>query len=85
MIRAYLVFIEKDLGSRTRLIGRMVDFRYNSKKPCFVYGCCSHRHNRPPLEEMAQSKNFFDDVREELECPVCQEHFSQINIMNQKY
>ena len=73
------MFFEKDLGSRTRLIGRMVDFRYNSEKLCFVYGCCSHRHNRPPLEEMAQSKSFFDDVKKELECPVCQEHFSQIN------
>ena len=28
---------------------------------------------------MAQSKSFFDDVKKELECPVCQEHFSQIN------
>ena len=41
-----------------------------------VYGCCSHR---PPKEVMAQSKSFFDDVKKELECPVCQEHFSQIN------
>ena len=30
-------------------------------------------------EVMAQSKSFFDDVKKELECPVCQEHFSQIN------
>ena len=28
---------------------------------------------------MAQSKSFFDDVKKELECPVCQEQFSQIN------
>ena len=28
---------------------------------------------------MAQGKSFFDDVKKELECPVCQEHFSQIN------
>ena len=44
-----------------------------------MYGCCSHRHNRPPLEEMAQIRSLFDDVKKELECPVCQEHFSQIN------
>ena len=47
MIRAYSVFIEEDLGSRTRLIGRMLLFRYNSENPCFLYGCCSHRRNRP--------------------------------------
>ena len=82
MIRAYSVFIEEDLGSRTRLIGWMVwmvHFRYNSENPCFLYGCRSHRRNRPPFEVMAQSKSFFDDVKKELECPVCQEHFSQIN------
>ena len=28
---------------------------------------------------MAQSKCFFNDVKEELECPVCQEQFSEIN------
>ena len=38
MIRAYSVFIEEDLGSRTRLIRRMVHFRYNSENPCFLYG-----------------------------------------------
>ena len=47
MIRAYSVFIEEDLGSRTRLIGRMVHFRYNSENPCFLYGCCSHPRNHP--------------------------------------
>ena len=26
---------------------------------------------------MAQSKNFFDDVKKEIECPVCQEQFSE--------
>ena len=40
------------------------------------YGWSSHRL---PKEVMAQSKSFFDDVKKELECPVCQEHFSQIN------
>ena len=57
----------------------MVHFRYNSENPCFLYDCRSHRRNRPPFEVMAQSKSFFDDVKKELECPVCQEHFSQIN------
>ena len=28
---------------------------------------------------MAQSKSFFDDVKKELECPVCQEQFSQLH------
>ena len=28
---------------------------------------------------MAQSRNFFDDVRKELECSVCQEQFSEVN------
>lgn len=79
MIRACSVFIEEDLGSTTRLIGWMVHFRYNSENPCFLCGCRSHRRNRPPFEVMAQSKSFFDDVKKELECPVCQEHFSQIN------
>ncbi|XP_078364658.1 E3 ubiquitin-protein ligase TRIM45-like isoform X2 [Oculina patagonica] len=27
---------------------------------------------------MAQSKSFFDDVKKEIECPVCQEQFSEI-------
>ena len=31
------------------------------------------------LTAMAQSKSFFDNVKKELECPVCQEHFSQSN------
>ena len=28
---------------------------------------------------MAQGKNFFDDVKKELECSVCQELFSEVN------
>ena len=52
----------------------MVDFRSNSEKRLlFSLG------HRPPLEVMAQSKSFFDDVEKELECLVCQEHFTQIN------
>ncbi|CAH3022633.1 unnamed protein product [Porites evermanni] len=43
----------------------------------FVYNCFSS--DRPTLESMAQSKSFFDDVKKELECPVCQEQFSQIH------
>ena len=31
------------------------------------------------LAVMAQSKSFFDDVRNHLECSVCQEQFSEIN------
>ena len=31
------------------------------------------------LEAMAQSGNFFDDVRKELECSVCREQFSEVN------
>ena len=28
---------------------------------------------------MAQSKSFYDDIKKEIECPVCQEQFSDIN------
>jgi len=31
------------------------------------------------LETMAKSRNFFEDVKKELECSVCQEQFSEIN------
>jgi len=31
------------------------------------------------LETMAKSRNFFEDVKKELECSVCQEQFSDIN------
>ena len=74
LIRAYCLL----RGTRDREPNQLgvVDFRYIFAQRCSVYGCCSHR---PPKEVMAQSKSFFDDVKKELECPVCQEHFSQIN------
>ncbi len=28
---------------------------------------------------MAQSKSFYDDIKKEIECPVCQEQFSDVN------
>ncbi len=28
---------------------------------------------------MAQSKSIYDDIKKEIECPVCQEHFSDVN------
>lgn len=28
---------------------------------------------------MAQSKSFYDDIKKEMECPVCQEQFSDVN------
>ena len=42
-----------------------------------MYNCFSS--DLPTLESMAQGKSFFDDVKKELECPVCQEQFSHIN------
>ena len=74
LIRAYCL-LRRTWDREPNQLGG-VDFRYISAKPCSVYGCCSHC---PPKEVMAQSKSFFDDVKKELECPVCQEHFSQIN------
>ena len=74
LIRAYCL-LRRTWDREPNQLG-LVDFRYISAKPYSVYGCCSHR---PPTEVMAQSKSFFDDVKKELECPVCQEHFSQIN------
>ena len=38
---------------------------------CFT-NCC------PSLAVMAQSGRFFDDVKKELECSVCQEQFSEL-------
>ena len=32
----------------------------------------------PLLETMAQSKSFFDDVKKEIECSLCEEQFSEI-------
>ena len=57
----------------------MVDFRYKFRETLFCVWLLFSLGHRPPLEVMAQSKSFFDDVKKELECPVCQEHFTQIN------
>ena len=52
-------------------------FRFNYSRNRFLL--FSHFTNRYPLVAvMAQSGRFFDDVKKELECSVCQEQFSEI-------
>ena len=61
--------------------GPGIENRTNGRLPLsyFLYFVYCFSADRPTLESMAQSKSFFDDVKKELECPVCQEQFSEIN------
>ena len=56
------------MGSGNENINGADDFRISIPRICFKL-----------VAIMAQSKNFYDDIKKEMECPVCQEQFSDSN------